>query len=107
MHEIPQEIGDFGLLLYSGFSRKKAVIYNLVSAFFAIGGALLFYFFSNAVAHAEPYALAFAAGNMMYIASVDLLPEMHKEKKWKSSAAQFFIITLGAAVIFAIAKYLE
>lgn len=107
LHEIPQEIGDFGLLLYSGFSKRKAILFNLLSAFFAIAGGAIFYFFSSVVSHIESYALAFAAGNMIYIAAVDLLPEIHKEKKWKNSAVQLVLILLGSALIWAIARYLE
>lgn len=106
-HEIPQEIGDYGLLLYSGYSRTKALLFNLLSAFTAIAGGVLFYFFSGMVQNVEAYALAFTAGMFIYISAADLFPELHKEKKAKSSALQLALIVLGAALIWAIARHLE
>ncbi len=107
LHEIPQEIGDFGLLLYSGYSRAKALLFNLISALTAVAGGVLFFFFSGTVAHFESYALAFTAGMFIYIAGADLLPELHKEKRAKSSALQLLFILLGAVAIWLIARYLE
>lgn len=107
LHEIPQEIGDFGLLLYSGYSRARALAFNLLSALMAVAGGLFFYFFSGTVAHFESYALAFTGGMFIYIAGVDLLPELHKEKKAGRSALQLLLIILGAAAIWLIARYLE
>lgn len=107
LHEIPQEIGDFGLLLYSGYSRGKALLFNLISALTAVAGGLLFFFFSGAVEHVESYALAFTAGMFLYIASADLLPELHKEKRAKRSLVQLALILLGAALIWLIARTLE
>ncbi len=107
LHEIPQEIGDYGLLLYSGYSRARALAFNFLSALTAIAGGLLFYFFSGAVAHLESYALGFTGGMFLYIAAADLLPELHKEKRAKSSLLQLALILLGALVIWLIARYLE
>lgn len=107
LHEIPQEIGDYALLLYSGYSKAKALLFNFISAITAIAGAVLFYFFSGAVEHVAGYALAFTAGMFLYIAATDLLPELHKEKKMKNSLLQLACILLGAAVIFLVATYLE
>jgi len=106
-HEIPQEIGDYGLLLYSGYSRTKALLFNLLSAFTAIAGGVIFYFFSGMVEHVEAYALAFTAGMFIYISAADLFPELHKEKKAKNSALQLSLIVLGAFLIWLIARYLE
>lgn len=107
LHEIPQEIGDFGLLLYSGYSKAKAIAFNLLSALAAVLGGVLFYFFSGAVEHLESYALAFTAGMFIYIAAADLLPELHKEKRAKGSLAQLACMLLGAVLIWLIARYLE
>ncbi len=104
LHEIPQEIGDFGLLLYSGFSRGKALFFNLLSALFAVAGGVLFYYFSGFSDNIEGYALAFAGGMFIYIAAVDLLPEIHKEKTAKKSALQFLTIILGAMAIWAVSR---
>ena len=107
LHEIPQEMGDFALLLYSGYSKMKALAFNLLSALAAVAGGVLFYFFSGTVEHLEAYALAFTAGMFIYIASADILPELHKEKRAKSSALQLVCIMIGAAAIWVIARYLE
>jgi len=107
LHEIPQEIGDFGLLLYSGYSRAKALAFNLISALAAVAGGALFFFFSNSVAHLESYALAFTGGMFVYIAGADLLPELHKEKNARNSALQLILIVFGASVIWLIARFLE
>jgi zinc and cadmium transporter len=107
MHEIPQEIGDFSLLLYSGYGRGKALAFNLLSALTAVAGGVLFYFFSGAVENLVPCALAFTAGTFIYIAAVDLLPELHKEKRPKNSALQLALVVAGAAVIWLVAHALH
>jgi len=104
LHEIPQEIGDFGMLLYSGYSRTKALLFNFLSALTAIVGALLFYYFSSYVHGIEALALGFTAGMFIYIASADLLPELHKNKETHESLLQLFLILLGAAIIWLIAS---
>ncbi len=104
LHEIPQEIGDYGLLLYSGFSRARALAFNLLSALTAVAGGVLFYFFSGMVEHMEGFALAFTAGMFIYIAAADLLPELHKEKSAKKSALQLMLLIAGAAIIWLVAR---
>ena len=106
LHEIPQEIGDFSLLLYSGFSVKKALAYNLLSALAAVAGAMLFYYASGVVAGLQAFGLSFTAGMFIYIALADLVPELHKEKGIASAIQQLFLITAGAAAIYFIATYL-
>lgn len=107
LHEIPQEMGDFGLLLYSGYSKARALAFNFISALAAVAGGVLFYFFSGAIAHFESYALAFTGGMFIYIAGADLLPEIHKEREARKSAVQLALILLGAALIWLIARFLE
>ena len=107
LHEIPQEIGDFGLLLYSGYTPAKALAFNLLSALAAVAGGVGFFFFSSYVEHLEAYALAMTAGMFIYIASADLLPELHKEKKARASALQLALMLLGAAAIWMIARTLK
>ena len=107
LHEIPQEIGDFGLLLYSGYSPAKALAFNLLSALAAVVGGVAFYLFSSSVAHAESYALALTAGMFIYIASADLMPELHKEKGTRASALQLFLLLAGAAAIWLIARMMH
>jgi len=98
-HEIPQEIGDFGILVYGGFSKVKALLYNFLTAIIAIFGATLMYFFSPLFPSLE-YLLAFAAGGFIYIATSDLIPELHKETQLSKSAAQFFLLLLGITLMW-------
>jgi len=94
VHEVPQEIGDFSILVYGGFSKVKALLYNLLSALMAVLGALLIYLFSSSLLPNLTYFLVFAAGGFIYIATADLIPEMHKEKDaWKSLAQFVFLFT--------------
>ncbi len=78
LHEIPQEIGDFSLLLYSGFTKTRALLFNLGSALFAVLGALIFYFATPLVENLEAFGLAFTAGMFIYLATADIVPELNK-----------------------------
>lgn len=102
LHELPQEIGDFSVLLFSGFSRFRALFYNFLSALTAFAGALLAYYFREAVFVFSPYLLALAAGGFIYIASADLLPELHKERIPTRSLKQFLWLMAGIVIIWAI-----
>jgi len=93
-HEVPQEIGDFSVLIYGGFSRSKALIYNLLSALMAVIGAVFMLVFSQLLP-SLPYFLAFAAGSFIYIATSDLIPELHKEKDAWKSLIQFVFLLVG------------
>ena len=101
-HEIPQEFGDFALLIYGGMTKGKALFYNFLSALTAFLGAVGGYFFLNAITVSKPYTLGFAAGGLLYIASTDLIPELHKETEALKSIIQFFCMLAGIALIFAI-----
>ncbi|VVC02332.1 Zinc transporter ZupT [uncultured archaeon] len=106
-HEIPHEIGNFSLMLYSGYSRRDALLFNFGTALTAIAGAIAFFFFSSQIANLQSYALAFAAGTFIYIASADIFPELHKETKLKNSIAQLLLILIGAAIIWGVAAFIE
>ena len=93
-HEIPQEIGDFSILLYGGFSKTKALIYNFLTALTAMAGGI-FTFYGSAFLPQTPYLLAFAAGGFIYIASTDLIPELHRERKALNSFLQFIMLSIG------------
>lgn len=97
LHEIPQEISDFGVLLYSGFTKQKALLFNLFSALFSVFGAVIGYFVIERVDAVINFLLPFAAGGLVYIAAADLIPELHKERSPKRSvvAFLFFIAALG------------
>jgi zinc and cadmium transporter len=97
-HEIPQEIGDFSILIYGGFSKLKALSYNFLTATIAIFAAALTYFLSAYLPSLE-YLLAFAAGGFIYIATTDLIPELHKERDLIKSIAQFVLLSLGMVLM--------
>ncbi|MEK6874302.1 MAG: ZIP family metal transporter [Nanoarchaeota archaeon] len=105
-HEIPQEISDFSILVHSGFSRIKALLANFLSACMAIIGATTGYFFSTSLEIFTTYLMAFAAGNFIYIASSDLIPELHHEIDMKKSVIQFLMMLVGILLIVAVKIYI-
>ncbi len=107
MHEIPQELSDFSLLLYAGFAAKKALLFNLLSGLTAVVGALAFFYLSSHVQNMEFYGLAFAAGGFIYIAATDLIPEIHKERGIPKSALQLGAMLAGIAMIWALSSFMH
>lgn len=99
LHEIPQEVGDFGLLLHSGFSRMKALAVNFLSALTAFVGLGIAFWLGSANETFVPLIAAFAAGNFIYIALADLVPELQKTTGKKHSIAQFFVVVAGITVM--------
>lgn len=99
-HEVPQELGDFGVLIYGGFSRIRALLYNLLSALTAVIGGVFAYYFSMHVMNLSEWLLPFAAGGFIYIALVDLIPELHKRRKPKEAWWQFALILFGIVVLY-------
>ena len=98
-HEIPQEVGDFAILLHSGYGRGRAFVYNLLSSLTSIIGGVVAYF-SLSMAHAlVPYALAIAASSFIYIAVADLIPGLHKRFDLAGTAQQIVLIALGVTLI--------
>jgi zinc and cadmium transporter len=97
-HEVPQEIGDFGVLVYGGLNKKKALIYNFISAVTAILGALATYFLAY-LRSIEALLVPFAAGGFIYIAATDLMPELHKKSHAGESIVQLFVILLGIGLM--------
>ena len=103
LHEIPQEIGDFGILVYGGLSKRKALFYNFVTSLTAFLGALIAYFFlSGKTENFASFVIAFAAGGFIYIACSDIIPELHKERDIKRSFLQFILLLMGMGIIFAV-----
>lgn len=100
LHEIPQEISDFALLMHSGYTKKKALVFNFISSFFAVIGTIIVFVFSASVESFVPYMIAFAAGGFLYIAGSDLVPEIHKTSDLKKSFQQFIAIIVGIALMF-------
>jgi zinc and cadmium transporter len=100
LHEIPQELGDFGILIKSGFSRSKAFWYNVLSGATAIVSGVAAYYTLDSVRSLIPYALAFSASSFLYIALADLIPEMHRKTSLKASISQVLLIALGILIIY-------
>ncbi|MCX6743309.1 MAG: ZIP family metal transporter [Candidatus Parcubacteria bacterium] len=94
-HEIPQEMGDFGVLLYSGMKKTKMLGYNFLVALLAVLGVVMGYLLINSVAGLNNLLLPAAAGGFIYIAATDLIPELQKEIKAKSSFYHFFVFILA------------
>ena len=101
-HEIPSEIGDFLVLLHSGFSRGKALFWNFMSGMAAVAGALLAFFALSAVKEWLPEILAFATASMIYVAVADLMPGLHKRTAIRETLVQVVFIALGVCSIWLI-----
>jgi len=99
-HEIPQELGDFGILLKGGLSRRKALIYNMLSGSTAILTGIVAYFSIGSLKSLIPYALALSVSSFLYIALADLIPEMHRQTKFRDSIIQIILIATGIFLIF-------
>jgi len=98
-HEIPQEIGDFAILLESGYSRTKALLLNTLSAITTLPGALLAYFWLAEAKSLVPYVLALSAASFIYIAVADLVPNLHRKARLSDSVTQIALLLLGIGTI--------
>lgn len=98
-HEIPQEIGDFGVLIHGGFTKKKALLFNFVSALMAVLGAILTLFLGIRFIGFVRLLIPFTAGGFIYIAGSDLIPELHKETDLAKSLVQMLGLILGIGVM--------
>jgi len=102
LHEIPQELGDFGVLVYGGFSRRRALIFNFASAITAIMGGIIGYFASSMMQTSLFYLLPFAAGNFIYIAAADLIPEIKHHVSLRRSLVHFAVFLVGITIMLAV-----
>ncbi|MFA6514685.1 MAG: ZIP family metal transporter [Candidatus Paceibacterota bacterium] len=102
LHEIPQEIGDFAVLIHSGYSKKRALWFNFLSALASIFGLLIVFLFGNIIENTALFFIPIAAGGFIYIAIADLIPELHKTKNVKHSIIQIFIILIGVLSMLAL-----
>lgn len=98
-HEIPQELGDFAILLHSGYSRQRALVYNVLTGLTTVIGGVVAYFSLSLANQLVPYILAIAASSFIYIAVADLIPGLHKRPDFGDSIQQIVMITLGVGVI--------
>ena len=101
-HEIPQEIGDFGVLIYGGFEKKKAILLNFCVALTIVFGGIVGYFISRNIEQATIFLLPFAAGGFLYIAATDLVPEIRKEENIKKSMATIVVFICGILIMWLI-----
>jgi len=101
-HEIPQEMGDFGVLIYSGLKPKKALFLNFLSALAAVAGGVAGFYLLPYMESAKIYLLAIAAGGFLYIAAADLVPELHKETDTKRTVLSFASFLIGIILIWAL-----
>jgi len=100
-HEIPQELGDFGVMIYGGFSVKKALLYNFLSALAALAGAIGGYFIAETIPVFSKFLLPFTAGGFIYIACSDLIPEIqHKRENLSRANLSFLFFLIGLAFMY-------
>jgi zinc and cadmium transporter len=106
-HEIPQEVSDFFVLLHSGYSRKKAFLYNMISSFaMVVGGVVAYFALDQAQAYVTP-VLAFAASSLLYVAVADLIPTLHRRFSIKDTAQQMLMIGLGVLSVVIMNSFLH
>ncbi|OGD64411.1 hypothetical protein A2215_04355 [Candidatus Berkelbacteria bacterium RIFOXYA2_FULL_43_10] len=99
-HEVPQELGDFGVLLHSGFSKGKAILFNFYTALTAVAGALLTLLLGGKLENLATYIVPLTAGGFIYIALSGLVPELHKEQGVRRSFVQLLAIIAGLGVMY-------
>ncbi len=106
-HEIPQEVGDFLILLHSGYSKQKALWFNLGSSLATLLGAVLAYYFLQQATSAIPYILALAAASLLYVAVADLIPSLHKRTDLNATISQLCLIGLGVTTVWLVGVWLH
>jgi len=102
LHEIPQEIGDFAVLIHSGYSKRKALWLNFISALASVVGLAIVIIFGNVIDGIAAWFIPIAAGGFIYIAVADLIPELQKTKNVKHSVTQLLIIIAGVLSMLAL-----
>ena len=102
IHEIPQEIGDFGVLLYTGYSKRKALFFNFLSALAAMVGAIIGIIFAEKSSVFSYIVMPIAVGGFLYIAGSDLIPEIHKQQEKRFSLRNLAGIILGILIMYAL-----
>src|SRR5262245_31276910 len=98
-HEIPQEVGDFAILLAAGYSRRRALLLNLISGASGIAGAVLSYVAVGFLPQARPFVLAFSSASLLYIAMSDLIPDLHRGTLDRSAIRQVLLIAAGVGTV--------
>jgi zinc and cadmium transporter len=106
-HEIPQETGDFIVLLNAGFSRRKALLYNALSGLAAVVGGVTGYLLLGRFDHLLPYVLVVSASSFIYVAVADLLPQLQQQLRWRDTLGQMLWLAVGLGVIYVAAEVLH
>lgn len=106
LHEIPQEVADFSILIYAGMSRRRALAFNFLSAASAIAGGILVFVLADRVASLVPFLLAAAAGNFIYLAMADLIPELHEEREPRRIWWQLVAVAVGVGLVYVLTVWL-
>jgi len=104
-HEVPQELGDFGILVHGGWHKNKALIFNFISALTVVLGGITAFFLSTKISIA--FLLPFAAGNFIYVAAADLIPEIKVHKKLSHSLTHLLVFIFGILLILAVKLFFE
>ena len=99
-HELPQELGDMGVLLYGGWSKKRAVLFNVVSSLTFLTGGIVTYLVS--FQYDISFLIPFAAGNFIYIGASDLVPEVNKHESLRANAIHFLAFVIGIILLFTV-----
>jgi len=102
LHEIPQEMGDIGIMIYAGFSRMKAIMLHFLTGLVAILGTILGLSVSKFFVNSEVFLISIAIGGFVYIAGSDLIPELHKETNTKKSAIQIISFIIGILIMLSL-----
>lgn len=106
-HEIPHELSDFFLLIYGGLTNKKALLYNFLSGLTSILGTIIIFMLSRDILAVSPYLIGFAAGNFLYIASSDLIPELHEKRNVHISIIQTIFLITGIVLMWIVSIRLK
>jgi len=105
LHEIPQEVSDFSILVYAGLTPIKAALYNILFGLTSVLGAILVFTIANSVAQIVPVLIAAAAGNFIYLAMADLIPELHHEDDARRIWPQLLWVGSGIALIYVVTSF--
>jgi len=103
-HEVPQEVGDFVILLHSGYTKARALFFNMLSSAAMVAGGAIGYFALQSVEHWIPSLLGLAAASMLYVSVADLIPGLHKRPELRETLQQVVMIVLGVATIWLVGE---
>jgi len=103
-HEVPQEVGDFLILLHSGYSKARALFFNMLSSAAMVAGGVIAFFALQSVEHWIPPLLGLAAASMLYVSMADLMPGLHKRPELQATLQQVVLIALGVATIWLVGE---